>query len=272
MGDANGAAASGSTGDGSIGTNDVMSIASASKWLYSSYWVQKVGGPAGLSASDLQFFNLQSGYTDFSSCSAGRTGTVAECLDLPSSGGQTNGTLEPSTVGFFDYGGGHMQKHAALNGLGGLKNGPLADEIVGQIGTEIRLAYSEPQLAGGAVISAAEYAKLLRKIVGGQLAMHDALGVHPVCTDTTGSVCPTALSSPAPRGEQWHYSIGHWVEDDPVVGDGAFSSPGAFGFYPWVDASRHWYGIVARTDPLGALTSVYCGRLIRKAWLSGTAQ
>ena len=48
----------------------------------------------------------------------------------------------------------------------------------------------------------------------------------------------------------------------------AFSSPGAFGFYPWIDAGKTTYGIVARADMGGAIPSVYCGRLIRKAWMT----
>src|SRR5690606_17686590 len=103
------------------------------------------------------------------------------------------------------------------------------------------------------------------------------LGHNPVCTDP--SSCATALSSPAP--EKWHYSLGHWVEDDPTTGDGAFSSPGAFGFYPWIDSSKTYYGILSRYDLANsgnpAATSSYwksvlCGRLIRKAWISGEAQ
>jgi hypothetical protein len=82
--------------------------------------------------------------------------------------------------------------------------------------------------------------------------------------------------------ESWHYSLGHWVEDDPVVGDGAFSSPGRFGFYPWVDASKTYYGVLARFDAVHVddpnpkeasyITSVKCGRLIRHAWETGQAQ
>ena len=72
--------------------------------------------------------------------------------------------------------------------------------------------------------------------------------------------------------ESWHYSVGHWVEDDPVVGDGAYSSAGLFGFYPWIDASKTYYGIVGRVIPDGAMDSVECGRIIRKAWLSGISQ
>jgi hypothetical protein len=84
--------------------------------------------------------------------------------------------------------------------------------------------------------------------------------------------------SPSPLA--WHYSYGHWVEDEPGTGDGAFSSPGKFGFYPWIDASKTYYGIVAREDltPGGTIQtapyyqSALCGRAIRKALLTGVAQ
>jgi hypothetical protein len=72
------------------------------------------------------------------------------------------------------------------------------------------------------------------------------------------------------------------VEDDPSgAGDGAFSSPGFAGFYPWIwidptDATKAWYGILARTDTSsmasGFTASINCGRLIRRAWLTGVQQ
>ena len=37
-----------------------------------------------------------------------------------------------------------------------------------------------------------------------------------------------------------------------MAGDGAFSSPGLFGFYPWIDAGKTYYGVLARYDPTGA--------------------
>jgi hypothetical protein len=63
------------------------------------------------------------------------------------------------------------------------------------------------------------------------------------------------------------------VEDD-AAGDGSFSSPGAFGFYPWIDAARKHYGIVARYELSSDayLHSVLCGQPIRKAFLSGVPQ
>jgi hypothetical protein len=240
-----------------------MAIASASKWVDSSYWVQRQAGV--LTAEDVKFFNFRSGYTKFTSCVG--TSTVQECLD---SG--TNGEFVAATENKFDYGGGHMQKHAALNGLGALDSAALTTEVRRVLGTEIGITYTSPQLAGGAATNAAEYAKLLRKILGGGLRMRDALGTFPVCVDP--ATCAEAIFTPSPRGEQWHYSIGHWVEDDPntVLGDGAFSSPGAFGFYPWIDARKTWYGVLARENLGGSYESIACGRLIRRAWLTGVAQ
>ena len=70
--------------------------------------------------------------------------------------------------------------------------------------------------------------------------------------------------------------------DDPSgAGDGAYSSPGFYGFYPWIyidptNAANAWYGIVAREVNTGNANafrdSIVCGRLIRRAWLTGVAQ
>ena len=76
-----------------------------------------------------------------------------------------------------------------------------------------------------------------------------------------------------PSSESWRYSIGHWVEDDPVVGHGAFSSAGSFGFYPWIDADKTTYGVLARSESAGnGIDSVDCGRLVRKAWITAVAR
>jgi len=99
----------------------------------------------------------------------------------------------------------------------------------------------------------------------------ESLGTHAVCTNP--ATCPTALNTPSPANESWHYSVGHWVEDDPVVGAGAFSSAGAFGFYPWIDAGKARYGILARSSGTGSgFESVMCVRLIRKAYATAVVQ
>jgi hypothetical protein len=265
IGNATAAVASGSLNSASSATtytaNSRMSIASASKWLYASYVVERRRG--ALTAEDYRYLNFQSGYTNFTECLM--TQTVGEC-----EGYLDNGTFTPAHEGKFFYNSGHMQKHATLLGLGPLGNAQLADEIETQLGADVAIAYTQPQLAGGAFMSSSAYALLLRKMLSGRLRMGSMLGTHAVCTNPAS--CPAAVLAPIRPRESWHYSIGHWVEDDPAVGDGAFSSAGAFGFYPWIDASKTYYGVVARAAAAGALESVDCGRLIRKAWITGVAQ
>jgi len=265
IGDRSAALASGSVNSSSSATvytaNSLMSIASASKWLYGSYVAQRRAG--ALTTEDDKFLNFQSGYTNLLECQPDQT--VAQCDAY-----QGNGDYTAANDGRFFYNGGHMEKHAVLLGLGDMNNAMLSAEMRSQLGADVVLGYSQPQLAGGAYLTPSAYALVLRKMLTGQLRMGSMLGAHPVCTNPL--TCATAVIGPIPLAESWHYSIGHWVEDDPAVGDGAFSSPGAFGFYPWIDASRTYYGMVARMESAGALDSVYCGRLVRKAWVTGVAQ
>jgi len=266
IGDRDGSAVSGSEdapGDSTTYlASSTLAIASASKWLYASYVVQKLGGV--LAERDLRFLTMRAGYTDFQGCSA--TQTVDSCLASPRNGG-----YRADIDGRFFYDGGHMQKHASLMGLGAMGNRALAAEMRGQLGNDVVLAFAQPQPPGGFVMSPDAYAQVLRKMIRGELQIGALLGSTAVCTN--GLTCSSAAYAPVPGSESWHYSVGHWVEDDPVVGDGAFSSAGAFGFYPWIDASKRYYGIVARTAASGSgYASAKCGRLVRKAWLSGVAQ
>jgi hypothetical protein len=244
-----------------------MNIASASKWLYGAYVAEQRGG--ALTAEDIEFLNFRSGYVSLPALTGcQQNDTIASCVARDSNGVQT-----PSEVGRFHYDGGHMQKHASLPapgmGLGAMNNTTLAAELRRVLGTDISLSYTQPQPAGGVRTSAKDYAVFLRKLLNKQLKMGSLLGAYPVCTNP--QTCSTATYTPIPT-ESWHYSIGHWVEDDPTRGDGAFSSAGAFGFYPWIDASRSYYGVLARTSVAGAGNeSAACGAAIRRAWMSGSA-
>lgn len=172
--------------------------------------------------------------------------------------------------GLFYYGGGHFQKYAIDLGLGGDDKTQLAAELKTYLGNDLGFTFSSPQLAAGVRTSASDYAAFLRKILNGTLALSHELDTNATCT--LPSACPTAAYSPAPLA--WHYGYAHWIEDEPGTGDGAFSSPGAFGFYPWIDASKQYYGILARYV-IGAgayVDSANCGRLLRKAFLTGVAQ
>lgn len=254
-------------GLGTVDEATVMNIASATKWLYGAYVVERRGG--ALTDEDLRHLTFRSGYTSFPISGCTPSDTVASCVAR-----DNNGVLTPQHVDRFFYNGGHMQKHGSLPapgmGLGALGNAALAAELRRVLGSEIGLSFTQPQLAGGARLAARDYALFLRKLLGGQLKLGALLGAAAVCTNPL--TCATALHTPVPAAQSFHYSIGHWVEDDPAA-DGALSSAGAFGFYPWLDAARRHYGIVARVDMAGGGSdSQVCGALIRRAWHTGVAQ
>jgi len=259
IGDAAGSITSASVGGNTYLVTTQMNIASASKWLFGAYVAEVRAGV--LSASDVQATHMQSGYVSMGSfCLASET--VSSCFTA-----RSNDTYTPASLGRFHYDSGHFQKWGVDNGLASKTGLQVAGEYQAVLG--ITATFNGPLLAGGAIMSADGYAIFLRKILNGQLRIASLLGYQKTCT--LPSVCPTAEASPAP--EAWNYSVGHWVEDDPVTGDGTFSSAGAFGFYPWIDSTRTYYGVLAREDTAGSgFPSANCGRNIRRAFVTGVAQ
>ena len=286
IGDATGTLVSSSegvdAGGNPITASTTMDVASSAKWLYGTYVVQIRGAASKLTPLDINFLHMTSGYTNLDggghpagTCpSSDSPDTVNTCLALLNSVDDLPyGYQNPATIGFFDYDGGHIQVHGGLHSpIGDTPNTMLGAAISANLGSGVKLIYSQPLLPGGIYTTPAQFALVLRHIVDGSLYMHDALGTNPVCT-VASSTCQ-ALNTPIP--EAWHYSIAHWVEDDPKFnGDGAFSAPGGQGFYPWVEASKSYYGLVGRatTGPLKqGFQSVQCGRLIRHAWDTGVEQ
>jgi hypothetical protein len=273
IGDVSGAQASGSVG-GQYSSTDVLNIASASKWLFAAYVVEKKAGVLNAS-TDVPFLNFTSGYTNFSNAFCGNSDTVASCN---ASNGQ-----DPTDIGRFHYNGGHMQQYAVNLGLGADNNAALATEVLSKISPshDLTLSYGPPQPAGGVAMSAQDYAVFLRKLLVGSpnaLRLGPLLGSSAKCTNPLASPgCDASSAAVVP--EAWHYSLGHWVEDDPTAPGGAsnfaYSSGGAFGFYPWVDTGRTTYGLIAReaaSEPHEGYASGQCGRLIRLAWKTGVEQ
>lgn len=257
IGDANGRLASGSRGG--VAADRRMRIASASKWVFGAYVAERRNG--ALTDADVAALEMTSGYTGLNPVACAVSRTVAGCFER-----RHNDAFDPKAVGKFSYNGGHDQKLAIDLGLGPLDSTGFAAEIRRVLGVDI--GFSSPQPAGGMETSAAAYAVFLRKILRGELRISGLLGSRPVCT--LPSACAQAAHSPSPQA--WHYSLNHWVEDAPG-GDGAFSSPGAFGFYPWIAADRATYGILARESITRRawVDSAACGAAIRRAWTTGKA-
>jgi hypothetical protein len=284
IGDQSGALISGSQGSDPNGNavlaTTQLSIASASKWIYATYVTQLRGAADQLSAQDINFLHFTSGYSNMDNPGTACPHTdnpdsVNQCLKLTNAKGVSFSAQDPATVGTFDYNGGHMENHASqLTSLGNIAVGSVGPTMQALLGAGVTLEYTEPLMSGGILTSAQNYTLVLRHVLDGTLVMHDALGTNQVCTHPSAT-CKATFS---PIKEAWHYSIGHWVENDPSTnGDGAFSSPGAFGFYPWIDSTKSYYGVISRDQSTGSgeqqgYASAQCGRLIRHAWMTGIEQ
>ncbi len=286
IGDASGPLASGQggSGAGAVDPNAAMPIASASKLIFGAYVLQTHGVDELVASGADTALNLTSGYDTPDDLSCLRSDTVADCFHAGN-----HSVFTPANVGRFAYGSCHMQAYAVnVAGLGGDHRSAgagtpkLADDIQKVVG-DIGLSYAIPLLAGGAKIPPSGYARFLRDVLSGKLEIGRHLGERAVCAWTHHDDCnalysPVNESSPSATTNdvsdlKWHYALAHWVEDD-----GTFSSTGLFGFYPWIDSTKRYYGIVARYDrniranpPPGHASST-CGRAIRAAWLSGVAQ
>lgn len=213
IGNAEGRQAGASIGNRAPQADTEMNIASASKWIFGAYLLQLRGGKP--TPQDIQALTMQTGYTHFryGSCVKWLPGrkaneTVASCLAHGD-----NHQFDPGEVGRFHYGGGHYQHYASeVLQLGALNSAGLQQEIGKQLGPELHLRYDSPQLAAGMASSAEDYARFLQKLLKGQLALGAHLGSHAVCTNPAS--CSQASSTPIPAHEHWHYSLGHWVEDE----------------------------------------------------------
>ena len=272
----------GSSASGAPADTDMLLIASASKWLYSAFiveWRRSAGASISLT-QDVPYLNFTSGYMNFGIPSCPGTGdTIDQCLSainrIGGSNGLPKGAFSSEYVGKFYYDSGHMQKHASNVGFGSYTGLTLGNVVSQHLGINVKYADAHP--AGSGQTSAAEYARFLRKVLSGSLGITALLGTNAVCTwhNAYSQAC-SAFSSPTDSTNlHWHYSLGHWVEDDEP-GNLAYSSAGAFGFYPWVSADLQLYGIIAREQVASGdqqgFQSAKCGRLVRLAYRTGVAQ
>jgi hypothetical protein len=261
--------ASNSQGGGTVTASSNFNIASASKFIFGAYVLEKKGIDAVRSDPSL-FAGLRflSGYTGFSEDACAGTATVGGCY---TAGGATQ--VDSNTVGKFDYDGGHDQRLAAYDlGLGSDTARQLDQEYQATLGLSsgFHMAGLDPIIAGGLFASATDYAQFLRRVMNQQLVIGRHLGDDAVCADPW--TCPThvAYSPIVALREPWKYSYNHWVESQDGKVIDAYSSPGKWGFYPWLTPDRKYYGIVSRhdTSPDSYAVSVKCGRQIRKAFLA----
>jgi hypothetical protein len=256
-----------------VSETTVMPLASASKWLYASAYVQSKGY-ANLGADEKKRLNFTSGYLESTDTLCRDSGTTVSACYGPS---YKNVSYRALQDGQFFYDGGHMQK-LALDDMGGRMGTGVAsviDWLNGQLGTSLPETSSAVAVAGGFWGSAAHYRVFLQKLLNNQYVMSVRLNADAVPAWPGG---PGVTFTPW-TGGQAYYGLGHWLEGESVSGVWTVtghSSPGKFGFYPWVEAGKSQYMLLARArlegpGGEGELSRV-CAHKIRGAYESGVPQ
>jgi CubicO group peptidase (beta-lactamase class C family) len=186
--------------------------------------------------------------------------TTADCLaEIEAS------TLSATPGTRYDYGPSHFAVAAGMatarTGLGW--NDLFQQRLAGPLGlTSDDLKFytmpqhtsgtSNPLVAGGLTANIDEYSQFLRVVFHrGEVdstrlfdaALTDRLFENHY-TDATIGTSPMDT-----YGYPYHYSFGSWLECDGAVSEcDRMSSPGAYGFTPWVDREHGYYAILAMED------------------------
>lgn len=202
-----------------------------------------------------QLLSFTSGLPREAPCTLVQMTTLAACVDTIS----TLGLVAPPGTRF-DYGSTHL--HVAARMAEVVTGDDWAEIFEAQLKTPLGIGadmlwYSAPRqaagtsnplIAGGIRATMNEYARLLqlafnRGLFGGNRLLADALfteqGTEPYPDAVIGASPFTAISV------DFHYGLAGWLEcTPPAVDCGVVSSPGAFGFTPWVDRGGGYYAII----------------------------
>lgn len=244
-------------------------IASASKWVFGAFALQdnKNKGFTTLTKAQTDKLTMVSGYSTQNTLRCASSPTVDHCLN--------NATVTQTRKDKFYYDGEHFEKLMSEQGYGSAGKTGIDAAYASALG-QFGFTAGNVAVAGNLAGSAAGYADFLRKVMKDELEIGSKLGAGAVCADSAAfqNKCvarglPRALYSPV--NEPWDYSYGHWVEKENGSTVDAYSSPGLYGFYPWISTNKQLYGIISRkSNALNAYTNSFqCGRAIRKAYLTG---
>ncbi len=114
-----------------------------------------------------------------------------------------------------------------------------------------------PLAAGGLHTSARLYAEFLSKLLSKSILSQSSFEI--IFSNHTNKL--SVHHSPISNGikESWDYGLGVWVECENATADNMsecgqvlrYSSPGAFGFYPWISSDLKRWGVIAMRGKFG---------------------
>jgi len=256
---------------GAYNANTAVPIASATKWVSSSVFMTLVDDgivtlddPVSMYLPNWtgqmgtitlrQLWSFTSGLTGDHACLGDTTTTLDACVELIRQGG-----LIAAPGAQFYYGGASMQVagRVAEVATGQTWNSLFADRIKTPLGLTVTTygTHANPRIGGGVWSRLHEYATLLEMHLnngvynGVQVLSQDAI------TEMQRDQTFGAAIAYTPHPDARRYGLGLWrdivgAQDVPVQ----VSSQGAFGFSPWLDRERRYFGVFL---VLEQLTNVY---------------
>lgn len=265
---------------GSFETSDIVELASATKFItglgvwsliqeeslaesdfpqdYIDFWTSDMNDiRSAISLSQLMSFTSGFNTRPFAGgCQGDENFTLRECVNE-----SYVGDVDTNPGEAFSYGPEHMQIAALMSreATGLELQTTIRRDLLDPVGASSQMAFPDeeddnPRYSGGMRASANDYALVLTSFLAGDLIS----GRDNFLLNRTMDI-PTAYTLPALGNNQvdWHYGFGFWIEcdvfpfqeecnDAPVI-----SSPGAFGFLPWVDLENGYWAILAMQEPIG---------------------
>jgi CubicO group peptidase (beta-lactamase class C family) len=209
------------------------------------------GDNAGITLRHLLSF--RSGLEDENACTYVVITTLASCVEQIEQAGMLG---EPGSR--FDYGSTHLHVAGRMAEVATGKswNTIFTEQLVTPLGLPADIHYfnrpdnlmetANPLLAGGLVMSMNEYAQVLHfiydkgvwhdeQLIDADLFTQQAMDPYPGAV-----VGQTPAESPAVR-----YGLAAWLEcSTPTTGCAVISSPGLYGFTPWLDREHGYYAIL----------------------------
>lgn len=163
----------------------------------------------------------------------------------------------------FHYGPEHLDvaQHMAALATGMTFDKVLQQEIAAPLGlsantflgasSECQPSACEPFSQSEAYSTAADYAKFLQALFAGNVV--DDIAAF-TADRTQSAIFVYRPASNVPGVGDWHYALASWRECDLSFFSGAcatdvtLSSPGAFGWTPWIDFHNGYYALIAHED------------------------
>lgn len=181
--------------------------------------------------------------------------------------------LDASPGTAFSYGGESMQIAGRIAEMVSKKDFEtlFQEEIAKPLGMS-KTTFSKngktPQVAGGATSTVNDYLKFLEMLANKGVYHHQRIlteqAVNAMLANQIGN--PKIIYSPFTQyadlfssATQVKYGIGNWREENTNGDLLDSSSPGAFGFSPWIDFQHHYYGVFGAFKSMKSVFPVYVG-------------